>query len=67
MLSNERIHEQYIDTADGITLRSEPCVKVLGVTIDDRPQFNEHVSACCSKPAKQLNTLSRISRHISLK
>ena len=27
----------------------------------------EHVSACCSKAAKQLNALSRISRHISLK
>ena len=67
MLSNERIQEQYIDIADGITLRSEPCVKVLGVTIDDRLQFNEHVSACCSKAAKQLNALSRISRHISLK
>ena len=29
MLSNERIQEQYIAVADGITLRSEPCVKVL--------------------------------------
>ena len=67
MLSNECIQEQYIDIADGITLRSEPCVKVLGVTIDDRLQFNEHVSACCSKAAKQLNAISRISRHISLK
>ena len=66
-LSNERIQEFYFDIADGITLRSEPCVKVLGVTIADRLQFNEHVSACCSKAAKQLNALARISRHISLK
>ena len=67
MLSNERLQEQYIDMADGITIRSEPCIKVLGVTTDDRLQFNENVSACCSKAAKQLNALSRISRHISLK
>ena len=57
MLSNELIQEQYIDMADGITFRSEPCVKVLWVTIDERLQFNEHVSACCSKAAKRLNAL----------
>ena len=60
-------NNKYTDIADGITLRSEPCVKVLGVTIDDRLQFNEHVSACCSKAAKKINALSRMSRHISLK
>ena len=49
------------------SLRSEPCAKVLEVTIDDRLQINEHVSAGCSKAPKQLNILSRISRHISLK
>ena len=36
IISNESIQKQYIDTAEGITLRSE----VIGVIIDDRPQFN---------------------------
>ena len=49
------------------SLRSEPCAKVLEVTIDDRLQINEHVSAGCSKAPKQLDILSRIPRHISLK
>ena len=42
-------------------------MKVLGVTVDDRLQFSEHVSAFGSKAAWQLNTLSRPCRHINLK
>ena len=42
-------------------LKPESHVKVLGVTLDDRLTFNEHVSVCCSKTARQLNALSRIS------
>ena len=34
--------------------RSEPYVKFLGVTIDDRFQCSEHVSTCCLKAARQL-------------
>ena len=67
ILSNECIQKQYIDIAKGIILWSEPCDKVLGFTIDDWLQFNEHISARCSKAAKQLNSHSRISSHISLK
>ena len=67
VISSERIEQKFLDIGNGITLQSEPSVKVLGVTIDDRLQFSEHVSACCSKAARQLNALSRISRHINLK
>ena len=45
-------------------LKPESHVKVLGVTLDDRLTFNEHVSVCCSKAARQLNALSRISRYL---
>ena len=67
VISSERIEQKCLDIGNGITLQSEPSVKVLGVTIDDRLQFSEHISACCSKTARQLNALSRISRHINLK
>ena len=47
--------------------RSEPSVIVMGVTIDDRLQFSEHISGCWLKASRQLNALSRISKHINLK
>ena len=67
VISSERIEQKFLDIGNGIALQSEPSAKVLGVTIDERLQFSEHVSACCSKAARQLNALSRISRHINLK
>ena len=39
---------------------------VLGVTIDDRLCFSQHISSCCKKAAKQLNALARISRHLNI-
>ena len=38
-------------------LKPESHVKVLGVTLDDRLTFTEHISLCCSKAARQLNAL----------
>ena len=67
VISSERIGQNFLDIGNGITLQSEPSVKVLGVTIDDRLQFSEHLSACCSKAVRQLNALSWISRNIKSK
>ena len=67
VISSERIEQKCLVIGNGITLQSEPSVKVLGVAIDDRLQFSEHISACCSKAARQLYVHSRISRNINLK
>ena len=67
VISSKRIKQKCLDIGNGITLQSEPSVKVLGVIIDDRLQYSEHISACCSKSARQLNALSRISRNINFK
>ena len=45
---------------------SETEVTVLGVTIDDRLCFSQHISSCCKKAARQLNVLARISRHLNI-
>ena len=50
---------------ENTTLQSEQAVKVLGVTIDSKLRFTEHVSNCCKKAARQLNALARISRHLN--
>ena len=50
---------------DNIILKPEPQVKVLGVMLDSKLNFNHHVSALCTKAARQLNALARISRFLS--
>ena len=51
---------QQID--DNIALKPEPRVKVLGIMLDSKLNFNHHVSA---KAAWKLNALARISRFLS--
>jgi hypothetical protein len=45
---------------DGNTLMGEDNVKLLGVNIDNRLNFNYHVDILCSKAARQLSALARI-------
>ena len=40
-------------------------VKLLGVSIDNRLNFNEHVSNLCKKASTKLHALARISKFIS--
>ena len=41
------------------------CVKLLGVHIDDKLSFAEHVTYLCKKTAKQLNAMSRLRNILS--
>ena len=41
-------------------ITSQDCVKVLGITIDKQLTFNEHISVCCTKAARQLNAFAII-------
>ena len=45
-------------------IMSESCVKVLAILIDDRLDFSQHISLMCSKAARQLNALARISKYL---
>ena len=49
------------------SITSEPSVKILGVVIDDRLNFDEHISMCCTKAARQPNALARISKYLDFK
>ena len=45
----------------GVILQPHECVKVLGINIDNRLNFNQHVSYLCKKAARGINALSRMS------
>ena len=46
------------------TIFSDPSIKVLGVTLDDKLKFDEHVSHMCLKASRQINALKRVSRYL---
>ena len=50
----------------GYTLKPLPCVKLLGVQIDERLSFDEHVSSICNRVSQQINALRRISKYLTL-
>lgn len=50
---------------EGNEIECEDNVKLLGVTIDFKLNFNEHVSIICKKASKQLNVLKRIGKHLT--
>jgi hypothetical protein len=49
-----------------IHIEKSDSVKLLGVTIDDKLNFHEHISLLCKKAARQLNAFKRISKNLSV-
>ena len=68
MVSNGLVDKECISlSVNAFVFKPESHVKVLTlVTLDDRLTFTEHISICCSKAARQLNALSRISRYLDI-
>ena len=46
------------------TIECENFVKLLGVTLDNKLNFNEHVSNICKKASQKLHALARVSNYI---
>ena len=66
-MSSENIEPQILTISDDVCLQSQTDVKVLGITVDYRLTFNEHIRICTLKAARQLNALSRISKYLDTK
>ena len=45
-------------------IKGEPSVKLLGLTIDDKLNFTEHVSNLCRKASQKLHALARIAPYM---
>ena len=48
-----------------IAIKNSASEKLLGVTIENKPDFTKHLNAVCKKPNLMLHTLDRISRLLS--
>ena len=48
-------------------IRSTSSVKLLGVHVDDKLNFNEHINKICKSSGNQLNALIRLKLSLGLK
>ena len=48
-------------------LKKTTTKKLLGITIDEHLNFNEHLTNVCKRASRKLNTLSRVSSFLSYK
>ena len=64
ILNKKESEAKYKLTIDNNDTESTKSVKLLGITIDDRLRFHQHISNSCSKAAMQLNALGRLQKYI---
>ena len=51
-------------TINNNTIESEDVVKLLGIHIDDKLSFNQHLSLITKKAARQINALQRLCKYV---
>ena len=51
---------QYTLNIDGNQVSSEKSVKLLGINIDNKLPFDEHVTSLCKKTSNQLNAINSL-------
>ena len=49
-----------------ITIMSEEKVKLLGVSIDNRLNFNYHISQLCKRAGKKVHALTRVFKYMKI-
>ena len=64
---NSDMCNQYTLNIDGNQVTSEKSVKLLGINIDTKLSFDEHLSPLCKKASNQLNAISRLHRYLGFK
>ena len=51
----------------GVAIQRLSNVKLLGIKIDGKLSFDEHIRTICLKASRQLNALIRIQNHLNIK
>ena len=65
MISNEATTSDL--SFGGSTIHSEQSVRLLGVQLDNKLNFSQHISAICKAATRQLNCLFRLGRFLDQK
>ena len=63
ILSKQEVHTEIHLGSETIT--NSKSEKLLGITIDHKLKFNEHVNNLCKKANQKLHALARISNYMS--
>ena len=50
-----------------LTINSENSVKLLGIEIDNKLSFEQHIYTLCNKASNQLNAIGRIQKFMVLR
>ena len=64
MLFGVKENEQFDLICNDITLKHSSHEKILGVTIDNKLSFDEHIINICKTANKKLNAFSRINHYM---
>ena len=52
-------------TINDMEIHPQKCVRLLGIQLDDKLNFNEHICILCRKAGRQLSILARLSKKLS--
>ena len=65
--SSQQIENDFCFEIEGANIYPEKSVKLLGIFIDNKLKFHEHISHICKQASKQLSVLRRFSRVLNEK
>ena len=67
IFSSDKKDKKFQLNINDSTISSEDSVTLLGIKIDNKLNFNNHVSTICKKANRQLNTIGRIQNYVGKK
>ena len=64
---NSTMKDSYPLDINDQKINSENCVKLLGIEIDNKLCFEQHISTLCKKASNQFNAIGRIQKYMGFK